>query len=104
MTIIQEETMYKKVFDILSTALFVIFIITIILSYAFPTISFFKINLFVLLIVLFISFISKKNILENEHPTVQNKVLMAVMTITIIQYIFGSFFILGRLFAEHFIK
>ena len=96
--------MNKKFFDILSATLFLIFIITIILCFVFPNISFFKINLFVLLIVLFISFISKKNILENGNPTVQNKVLMAVMTITIIQYIFGSFFILGRLFAEHFIK
>ncbi len=96
--------MHKKFFDIIQAALFAIFIITIILYFVFPNISFFKINLFVLLIVLFVSSIFKKNILENEKPTFQNKALMAVMIITIIQYFSGSFFILGRLFAEHFIK
>ena len=96
--------MYKKGFDILSATLFVLFIISVILSFFFPEQLFFKINLFVLLIVLFISFISKKKISENKKPTFENKMLIAVMIIAVIQYSFGSFFILGRFFAENFIK
>ena len=96
--------MYKKGFDILTATLLVFFIITVILSFIFPNQLFFKINLFVLLIVLLVSFISKKNIAENEKLTFENKMLMAVMIIAVIQYSFGSFFVLGRFFAEHFIK
>ena len=96
--------MYKELFKLLLATLSVLLGITIILFVFFQNNIFIKINLFMLSIVLFVSFLSKKKILTNSVLTLENKMLMAVMIIVIVQYFFGLFFIFGKLFAENFIK
>ena len=96
--------MYKKLFKLLLATLSVLLGITIILFVFFQNNIFIKINLFMLSIVLFVSFLSKKKILTNSVLTLENKMLMAVMIIVIVQYFFCLFFVFGKLFAENFIK
>lgn len=96
--------MIEKFYNILSTTILVLSLITATLFFVSPYHNYFIINLFFLLITFFISFTSRKNIFSNQTLTVESKFLMATMIIEIIQYCFGVFFILGRLFVENFIR
>lgn len=92
--------MFKKTYDILSETLLVLSIIATILLFAFPNNMFVKIKFFELLIIFFVSIISKKKVLSNQTPTIKSKVLMAVMMIVTTEFFFSVFFVLGRLFVR----
>ncbi len=90
----------KKLFNLLFYVLISLLLFTIVLFLFFDEIKILKFNLFVLGIILFISALNRKKILNSETLNTENTVMMSVMAIIILQYIITFSFILGRIFIR----
>ena len=64
---------------------------------------YFKISLFALSIITFVSLICREKVISTDVLNAETTALIAVMLILILGYIFGSSFILGRFVAANLV-
>lgn len=94
----------KKLFNVLFYVLISLLLITIFSFLFFSEMKILKFNIFVLVIILFISALNRKKILNSEMINTENAFMISVMAITILQYIITFSFILGRIFIRTLLR
>ena len=93
-----------KLYNILLFVMLICLVLSITFAFLVIKSYLFKVFFFSFLLILFIAFFSKKNILTSSESTLSYCILITVMSILILSFILCTSFMLGRFTINHIFK